>query len=123
MWRHGDFFRMNERGGCFVLGRSDATLNRHGVRIGTAEIYRSLERAGGRRLADRQPGPAGRDVLHAAVREAAERRALDERAGGEDPRAAAREYSPRHVPDKIFPVDDIPFTLTGKKMEVPVGAS
>ena len=42
VWRHGDFFRINERGGCFVLGRSDATLNRHGVRIGTAEIYRSL---------------------------------------------------------------------------------
>ncbi len=42
VWRHGDFFKMNERGGCFVLGRSDATLNRHGVRIGTAEIYRSL---------------------------------------------------------------------------------
>ncbi len=42
IWRHGDFFRVNARGGCFVLGRSDATLNRHGVRIGTAEIYRSL---------------------------------------------------------------------------------
>ena len=42
VWRHGDFFRVNARGGCFVLGRSDATLNRHGVRIGTAEVYRSL---------------------------------------------------------------------------------
>src|SRR4029079_19837811 len=42
VWRHGDFFRINARGGCFVLGRSDATLNRHGVRIGTAEVYRSL---------------------------------------------------------------------------------
>src|SRR5204862_912207 len=40
VWRHGDFFRVNGRGGCFVPGRSDATLNRHGVRIGTAEIYR-----------------------------------------------------------------------------------
>ncbi|MGB6597677.1 MAG: acetoacetate--CoA ligase, partial [Candidatus Acidiferrum sp.] len=42
VWRHGDFFRVNRRGGCFVLGRSDATLNRQGVRIGTAEIYRAL---------------------------------------------------------------------------------
>src|SRR5258708_9625726 len=42
IWRHGDFFRVNSRGGCFVLGRSDATLNRHGVRIGTAEVYRVL---------------------------------------------------------------------------------
>jgi acetoacetyl-CoA synthetase len=42
VWRHGDFFRVNHRGGCFVLGRSDATLNRHGVRIGTAEVYRAF---------------------------------------------------------------------------------
>ena len=42
IWRHGDFFKINARGGCFVLGRSDATLNRHGVRIGTAEVYRAL---------------------------------------------------------------------------------
>src|SRR4029434_5999648 len=42
VWRHGDLFRINARGGCFVLGRSDATLNRHGVRIGTAEVYSSL---------------------------------------------------------------------------------
>ena len=42
VWRHGDLLRINARGGCFVLGRSDATLNRHGVRIGTAEIYRAL---------------------------------------------------------------------------------
>jgi acetoacetyl-CoA synthetase len=43
VWRQGDFFKVNERGGCFVLGRSDATLNRYGVRIGTAEIYAALE--------------------------------------------------------------------------------
>src|SRR5207237_538827 len=43
VWRQGDFFRVNERGGCFVLGRSDATLNRYGIRIGTAEIYAALE--------------------------------------------------------------------------------
>ena len=49
IWRHGDFFKMNARGGCFVLGRSDATLNRHGVRIGTAEVYRALERGAGDR--------------------------------------------------------------------------
>ena len=43
VWRQGDFFKVNERGGCFVLGRSDATLNRYGIRIGTAEIYAALE--------------------------------------------------------------------------------
>ena len=71
LWRQGDFFMVNKRGGCFVLGRSDATLNRHGVRIGTAEIYRSVTGVEGvEDGADRQPGPAGRQVLHAAVREA-----------------------------------------------------
>src|ERR1019366_6133170 len=43
VWRQGDFFKVNERGGCFVLGRSDATLNRHGIRIGTAEVYAALQ--------------------------------------------------------------------------------
>ncbi len=45
VWRQGDFFMVNDRGGCFVLGRSDATLNRFGIRIGTAEIYRCMERS------------------------------------------------------------------------------
>jgi acetoacetyl-CoA synthetase len=121
VWRHGDFFRINRRGGCFVPGRSDATLNRHGVRIGTAEIYRvlatipevedalvvNLDLAGGRffmplfvRLADEL-------VLDAA---------LEDRISGR----LRREYTPRHVPDRIIQVPDIPVTLTGKKMEVPV---
>ena len=44
VWRHGDFMKINARGGCYIYGRSDSTLNRHGVRIGSAEIYRALER-------------------------------------------------------------------------------
>ena len=43
VWRHGDYFKVNNRGGCFIYGRSDSTLNRYGVRIGTAEIYRTVE--------------------------------------------------------------------------------
>src|SRR5258708_39074058 len=43
VWRHGDFIKINRRGGCYIYGRSDSTLNRHGVRIGTAEIYRAVE--------------------------------------------------------------------------------
>ena len=104
-----------------MLGRSDATLNRHGVRIGTAEIYRSLaRRAGGRRLADRQSRPARRQVLHAAVREAQDDVPLDEAIAEQIRAQLRREYTPRHVPDKIFQVAAIPYTLTGKKMEVPV---
>ena len=121
IWRQGDFFRINERLGGFVLGRSDATLNRHGVRIGTAEIYRSLallpeiedslivnlDLAGGKFFmplfvklhGDQKLDPALVERIRAKLR---------------------AEYSPRHVPDKIYQVSAIPYTLTGKRMEVPV---
>jgi len=121
VWRHGDFFRINGRGGCFVLGRSDATLNRHGVRIGTAEIYRALatlpeiddalivnlDLPGGKffmpLFVKLKVGAPLDDALVARI--------------GECLRSAC---TPRHVPDKVYRVDAIPATLTGKKMEVPV---
>ena len=105
-----------------MLGRSDATLNRHGVRIGTAEIYRSLAGAsGGRGLADREPRSAGRKLLHAAVRQArATACELDDELERAIRDQLRTEYSPRHVPDRIIQVDAIPYTLTGKKLEVPV---
>ena len=120
-WRQGDFFRVNDRGGCFVLGRSDATLNRHGVRIGTAEIYAvlasvpeiedalivNLDLPGGGFFMPLFVKLAGQQELDDALRE----------------KICARlraEYTPRHVPDRIIQVGAIPVTLTGKKMEVPV---
>jgi len=121
VWRHGDFFRLNERGGSFVLGRSDATLNRHGVRIGTAEIYRSLAT-----LPEIDDSvivnldlPQGKFFMPLFVK-LKEGFLLD--AGLQERiRATLRsEYSPRHVPDKIYEVAGIPSTLTGKKMEVPL---
>lgn len=120
VWRHGDFFRVNSRGGCFVLGRSDATLNRHGVRIGTAEVYRSLaelpeiedalivnlDLSGGRffmpLFVKLRPGITLADELRDRIRE-----------------VMRQNYSARHIPDKIYQVNAIPYTLTGKKMEVP----
>jgi acetoacetyl-CoA synthetase len=121
IWRHGDFFRINARGGCFVLGRSDATLNRHGVRIGTAEIYRSLAN-----LPEMDDSlivnidlPQGRFFMPLFVKLKAGHK-LDEALADKIRSTLRREYSPRHVPDKIYQVADIPFTLTGKKMEVPV---
>jgi acetoacetyl-CoA synthetase len=121
VWRHGDFFRVNARGGCFVLGRSDATLNRHGVRIGTAEIYRSL--AGIPEIEDalivNLDLPGGRFFMPLFIKLKGGRRLeaeLTERIRAH----IRREYSPRHVPDRIFEVGAIPYTLTGKKMEVPV---
>jgi acetoacetyl-CoA synthetase len=121
VWRHGDFFRVNARGGCFVLGRSDATLNRHGVRIGTAEVYRSL--LGVDEVEDslivNLDLPGGKFFMPLFVKLKGDRK-LDE---GIESRIRTRirnEYSPRHVPDRIFQVSAIPYTLTGKKMEVPV---
>jgi acetoacetyl-CoA synthetase len=121
IWRHGDFFRVNERGGCFVLGRSDATLNRHGVRIGTAEVYRSL--LGVPEVEDslivNLDLPGGTFFMPLFVKLKGDIPLTEPIA--EKMRAQMRkEYSPRHVPDKIFQVKAIPYTLTGKKMEVPV---
>jgi acetoacetyl-CoA synthetase len=121
IWRHGDFFRVNARGGCFVLGRSDATLNRHGVRIGTAEVYRSLlnvpevEDA----VIVNLDLPGGRFFmpLFVKIRDGAP---LTELIADKIRAQLRKDYSPRHVPDKIMQVPLIPYTLTGKKLEVPV---
>ena len=120
VWRHGDFFRINARGGCFVLGRSDATLNRYGVRIGTAEIYRTLSA-----LAEVEDSlivnldlPDGGFFMPLFVKLAPG--ASLEQAAAKIRDTLSREYTSRHVPDKIIPVPLIPMTLTGKKREVPV---
>ena len=121
VWRHGDFFRVNARGGCFVLGRSDATLNRHGVRIGTAEVYRSL--LGVSEVEDslivNLDLPGGKFFMPLFVK-LKDDRGLDENIESRIRAQIRSEYSPRHVPDRIFQVKAIPYTLTGKKMEVPV---
>jgi acetoacetyl-CoA synthetase len=121
IWRHGDFFMVNERGGCFVLGRSDATLNRFGVRIGTAEIYRCME------LIDEVDDalivnldlPGGKFFMPLFIK-LANGVTLDAAIEDKIRKSLRENYSPRHVPEKIYQVDDIPYTLTGKKMEVPV---
>jgi acetoacetyl-CoA synthetase len=121
VWRHGDFFLINERGGCFVLGRSDATLNRHGVRIGTAEIYRCMDA-----IDDVEDAlivnldlPDGDFFMPMFVKLRAGR-ALDDDLDRTIRKTLRERYSPRHVPEKIYQVDEIPYTITGKKMEVPV---
>jgi len=121
VWRHGDFIKINQRGGAYVYGRSDATLNRYGVRIGTAEIYRCIERIDA--VADslivciETPGggfymPLFLKLAPGAVLDDALQRTIVER--------LRRECSPRHVPDEMHAVPDIPYTLSAKKMEVPV---
>jgi acetoacetyl-CoA synthetase len=121
VWRHGDFMRIDPRGACFIYGRSDATLNRYGVRIGTAEIYRALERVPG--VADSLVVclelPHARFLMPLFVK-LAPGTTLDERLRERISDQLRRDCSPRHVPDRIVAVTDIPYTLTGKKMEVPV---
>jgi acetoacetyl-CoA synthetase len=121
IWRHGDFFKVNERGGCFVLGRSDATLNRFGVRIGTAEVYRAL--AGVPQIEDslivNLDLPGGKFFMPLFVKLPAGAQ-IDDALRGEAQNCMRKAYSARHVPDRIYQVPDIPYTLTGKKMEVPV---
>jgi acetoacetyl-CoA synthetase len=121
VWRHGDFFKVNRRGGCFVLGRSDATLNRHGVRIGTAEVYRSLihvpEIDDALIVNVDLPDGAFFMPLFVKLRHGC---ALDADLLERIRMQLRSEYSPRHVPDRILQVEAIPYTLTGKKMEVPV---
>ena len=121
IWRHGDFFRIDVLGRCYVLGRSDATLNRYGIRIGTAEIYRTLAL-----LPQVQDAlivnldlPAGGFFMPLFVR-LAPGVELDATLEAKIRDTLRREYTPRHVPDKIYQVPGIPYTLTGKKMEVPV---
>ena len=118
VWRHGDWITFTERGSCVISGRSDATLNRGGVRIGTAEFYA---------LVEADPDVVDSLVVHldegdrlllfVALRPGRELTdALRERLTGE----LRRSLSPRHVPDEIVAVAAIPRTLSGKKLEVPV---
>jgi acetoacetyl-CoA synthetase len=121
VWRHGDFFKVNRRGGCFVLGRSDATLNRHGVRIGTAEVYRALievpeiEDA----LIVNLDLPGGTFFMPLFVKLGAGV-TLDDGLRNKINACMRKTYSARHIPDRIYEVQVIPYTSTGKKMEVPV---
>ena len=121
LWRHGDWIRFTPRGSSVIYGRSDTTINRHGIRMGTAEIYRVVEDLPELRdslvvdleylgrpsfmplFVVLQPGAVLDDDLRARIR------------------ARIRQAaSPRHVPDDIVAVPEIPRTLTGKKMELPV---
>jgi acetoacetyl-CoA synthetase len=121
IWRHGDWIEMLPDGGCVIFGRSDATLNRGGVRMGTSEFYRVVE--GFAEVADSlvvdtgRLGAEGRLILYVVP---APGHALDDDLAGRIRAALRAQLSPRHVPDEIHQVPGIPRTLSGKKLEVPV---
>jgi len=121
VWRHGDWLEITERGTCLITGRSDSTLNRGGVRMGTADIYAAVESIpavldcvvlgveqpdGGYWMplfVQLAPGEELTDELQAQVKQ-----------------AIREQASPRHVPDEIIAVPGVPHTRTGKRLEVPL---
>lgn len=121
IWRHGDWIRITPRNGLIIYGRSDATLNRHGVRIGTAEIYRAvdlvpqiedsiiinLEKSDGNHYMP----------LFVVMKDSV---SLTAEIENKIKSVLKTEYSPRHVPDEIVVCPEIPFTISGKKMEAPL---
>jgi acetoacetyl-CoA synthetase len=121
VWRHGDFIRINARGGAYIYGRSDSTLNRYGVRIGSAEIYRAVDALP--EVADSLivclELPGGGFYMPLFVK-TAPGVALDEALRAKIAARLRADCSPRHVPDEMHAVAAIPYTLTGKKMEVPI---
>jgi acetoacetyl-CoA synthetase len=122
VWRHGDWIMFTERGSCVLAGRSDATLNRGGVRLGTGEFYAVLEALNEIadslvvHLEDAEGGP-GELLLFVQPAGAAE---LDEELRARIAATLRRALSPRHVPDRVHAVPAIPKTLNGKKLELPV---
>ena len=121
VWRHGDWIKITDRGSLTIYGRSDATLNRQGIRIGTAEIYRAvnqlpevvdslivnLEMKGGLHFMP----------LFVLLQEGM---SLNDAIINEIKTSLKTQYTPRHVPDEIIQVNQIPYTISGKKLEAPV---
>lgn len=122
IWRHGDWLEITEDGTCVITGRSDATLNRGGIRSGTAEFTSVVEAVEGVvdslvvHLEDTDGGP-GELVLMVALADGA---TLDDTLVDRVRRALREGISPRHVPDRIVAVPAVPRTISGKKVEVPV---
>jgi acetoacetyl-CoA synthetase len=120
-WRHGDWIKLFANGSLIIQGRSDATLNRKGIRIGTAEIYNVLDGIG--ELKDsiilNLEKEGGDDIMPLFV-VLQEGQPLDESLQKKIKQELRSKCSPRHVPDTIIVVPDVPYTLSGKKMEVPV---
>jgi len=119
-WRHGDFIEINERGGVVIYGRSDATLNPGGVRIGTAEIYRQVEQLPEVEDCLVVGQPWKNDVRVILFVKMALGKNLTDELRERIRQTLRRNASPRHVPDKIVAVPDIPYTLNMKKVELAV---
>jgi len=127
VWRHGDWIRITPRGGAVIYGRSDSTINRQGVRMGTSEIYRAVATVPEvldalvvdvpRGMTDAAGGKELWMGLFVVLREGT---ALDEDLQKTIKRRIREDCSPRHVPNEILAIEEVPRTLSGKVLEVPV---
>lgn len=121
IWCHGDWIRFTSRGSAVIEGRSDSTINRHGVRVGTSEIYRAVEALPGitDSLVIEIPGEGSDStvVLFVVLRPGF---AFDQILEASIAQAIRSAVSPRHVPDRVEVIDEVPRTLNGKKLEIPV---
>jgi len=121
VWCHGDWIKITVNGGIIIYGRSDATLNRDGVRIGTAEVYNAVEALSEIKdsliiCIEKEDGSFFMPlfvVLH-------EGQMLGDDLKNKVKAQLRKQYSPRHVPDAVFEVQEIPYTISGKKMEMPI---
>jgi acetoacetyl-CoA synthetase len=119
-WRHGDWTEITERKGIIIYGRSDSTLNRGGIRIGTSEIYRAVETLDFIEDSlviyldkDKQDYMPLFIVLKNNI-------ALNEETIKTIKSTIRKAYTPRHVPDEIIEISEVPYTISGKKMETPI---
>jgi acetoacetyl-CoA synthetase len=121
VWRHGDWIELTERGTAIITGRSDATINRGGIRMGTAEIYRAvltLDEVVDALVVDLpREGTQGYMPLFVVLRDGV---SLDEALVGRIRTRIREDCSPRHVPDEVRAIPAVPRTLSGKALEVPV---
>ena len=121
VWRHGDWAKLKENGSWVVYGRSDSTIKRHGIRMGTAEIYQAVERLP--EIVDclvidmEALGQESYMPMFVVLKEGA---TLDDTLEARIRNQIRQDISPRHVPNEIFAIQQVPRTLSGKKMEVPI---
>ena len=123
VWTHGDFVEMTAAGGAIIYGRSDTTLNPGGVRIGTAEIYRAVENLPGIADAIVVGRPVAGDVEVVLCVKMADGVAFSDALANQICQAIRSATTPRHVPRHVLPVADIPYTISGKKVEKAVLAA
>jgi acetoacetyl-CoA synthetase len=123
IWRHGDWIRITPRGGAVIYGRSDSTINRQGVRMGTSEIYRAASTVPEvlDTLVVDLPKPGGDGELWMVLFVVlAPGVVLDDELAAKIKHRIREDCSPRHVPNDVLQIEEVPRTLSGKVLEVPV---